>query len=138
MRKHNYIIGNKYIFAFVGDGKVKCFEAIFDKENGKLYGRFDCGVEIRIDGHIDSEFIHYFNIVNPKLNELINCSLYVFSTVELMRERLPRIIKVNLSAMKSKAECLLKEYMKLADDCSSMDNSLKSIKNTNFELSKPF
>ncbi len=136
MNKNYYEIGKTYILAFVGDGKVECYESVFEKQNGKLYGQFKCGIDVRIDNPIDKEFIQYFNITNSKLNRLINCSLFVFSNKETMKEILPKMVKINIDEMKYKSEAILKEYMKIADDCSSLENAIDSIKKNNFELIK--
>ena len=138
MKGKKFIIGNTYVFAFVGDGMVKCIEVRYATAKGKLYGYFDCGIELRLEESVDTEYIHFFNITDSRLNKYINCSLYVFSSLENTQELLPRIIKSNLEEMKSKAEKLMKEYMKLTDDCTTIENSIKSIKKTTFEISKPF
>jgi hypothetical protein len=138
MKGQKYILGQKYIFALVGDGMVKCFEAIYATKKSNLYGYFDCGIEIRIDSNVDTEYIHFFNVTDSRLNDYINCSLYVFTSKEKMEAILPMVIKTNLTLMKHRADALMSEYMKLADDCTSIENALNSVKKRNFELTNPF
>lgn len=136
MTENPFKIGNKYILAFVGDGKVKCFETAYKENSGKLYGRFGCGVEIRIDNNIDKEYIFFFNITNSKLNDLINCSLYIFSSTEKMKQMLKPIIGANLEEMKKQSESILNQYMKLADDCTSLENQLNDINSDKLIIDK--
>lgn len=136
MKENPFKIGTKYILAFVGDGKVKCFETAYKENSGKLYGRFECGIEIRIDDSIDLNEMFFFNTTNSKLNDLINCNLYIFSDVEIMKKKIQIIIGAELQEMQKKSEIILKQYMKLADDCTSIETQLNEIKNNTFNLIK--
>ncbi len=137
MKKQPYKIGDTYIFALVGDGAVKCFKGVYTTEKGKYYGYFDCGIDVRIDNinTVDTENIVFFNIADQRLNEYINCNLYIFSSEQKAKEML---VKGNLEEMRVKADALRTEYMKLADDCSSIESALDSLKEKKFKISKPF
>jgi hypothetical protein len=137
--KNKFIIGQKYIFVFVGDGFIKSFETTYEKELlSNMYGHFDCGIDVRFAADINTEDIHFFNIVDSRLDCYVNCDLYIFSDKENVKKLLPAIVKSNLMDIKNKSEILLKEYMELADNCTSLENAIKLLKNNNFEPSKPF
>ena len=136
MKENPFEIGTKYILAFVGDGKVKCIETTYKENSGKLYGRFECGIEIRIDDNIDLNEMFFFNTTNSNLNDLVNCNLYIFSDAEIMKKKIKIIIGAELKEMQKKSEIILKQYMKLADDCTSMETQLNEIKNNTFNLTK--
>jgi len=138
MKRERYILGDSYIFAFVGDGVIKCFKTKYTATKGTLYGSFDCGVEVRLDSNLDTEYINYFNITDKRLNDYINSGLYIFSSKEKMDEILPKIIKANLDSMKERADLLMIEYMKLADDCTSIETAFTLIKKGKLKLTNPF
>lgn len=137
-RHTKYKDGETYIFAFVGDGTIKLFEARFARKISDLYGYFDCGLEVRIDGGLDDGYSNYFNVTDRRLNKYVTCCLYVFSSKEKAGESLPKIINNDLRHLKLKAEEIMADYMKLADDCGLLENSLKLIKKNKVELTNPF
>lgn len=136
MKGKEFILNEKYIFAFVGDGLVRCFETKYTEAKGKMYGYFDCSLEVRLEATVDTSYIHYFNITNPKVSDYINCELYVFSSKENLQKLLPGIVKSSLNSMRKKAESLLAEYMKLVDDCNSTETAMNSIQEKSFEIEK--
>jgi hypothetical protein len=134
IKKELFVVGKSFIFAFVGDdGLVKSFETIYETKN-QLYGSFDCGIEIRVDGCIDDEYVTFFNVTNEALNDYINSSLYVFSSREKAKELLPKIIQNNLETLKKHADVLLDDYMKTVTKCTTIESYVESIKNGTFEL----
>ncbi len=137
-RKETYTLNKSYIFAFVGNGIVKCFKTKYETSSSDLYGSFDCGIQIRKDGMVDKEYITHFNIIDKRFNEYINCNLYVFSSKEKANELLPKIIKNHLDVLREKSEELMAEYMKTADDCNNIETVFNSIKNNTFALTNPF
>ena len=140
MEAQKYILGQTYIFALIDNGIVECFETVYTENKSNMYAYFNCGFEVlMVDNNINTEYNHPFYIKDSYFNiRFINCCLYVFTSKEKMEEVFPVVINKNLTQMKIQSEALCKKYMKLADDYTSMENSLKSIKNHNFELTNPF
>lgn len=137
-RHTKYIEDKTYILAFVGDGTIKMFETRFVNRISEIYGYFDCGLEVRIDGGLDDGCSNFFNVADKRLNKYVNCGLYVFSSKEKAGEFLPKIITNDLKHLKLKAEEIMDDYMKLADDCGLLENSLKLIKKNKIEVTNPF
>lgn len=134
MKGKKFILGQTYIFTFIGEGIVKSFHSTYTKVNSQMYGSFDCGLEVRIDNHIDTNYLLFFNITDSRLNDYIHCSLYVFTSKEKMEEILPAIIQQNLDDMKLHSDVLMQEYMKLVDGFSSMEQALNSFKKQTFKI----
>ena len=136
-----YEKGRTYIFVFVGEGIMKAIETKFEKMVGEIYGKFDCGIEVRIsriNDSIDSVYYHPFNVTNSK-NELYKympCALYVFSSKETMKAVLPKIVKTTLDAMVEKANELRDKFVEVTDDISLMENYVSSIEKGKFEIEK--
>ena len=105
-----------------------------------MYGKFDCGIELNIrDGIVLSrlQYSRIFNVghgTDAKLRDCINHDLYVFNSKKEAQELLPKIIKERLTSMKEKAATLMAEYMKLADDCTTIENVSKSLKKGTFVI----
>ncbi len=131
-----YKIGKSYILVFIGDGIIKIVESIYEKDSSKLYGSFKCGVEIRKEDFHMNGVLQFFNITNSKLNDLLNCSLYVFTSIEEATPYIKKLIKTELEQSKLKADQLLKQYMKLADDCTAIENTLSLIEKNEIEITK--
>lgn len=142
IKNKSYVVGNKYILVFIGDGIVKMFESTYIKELNDICV-FDCGIEIRADKSVDTNWLKFFTIKNNLLTEenfekYMNCALYVFTSKEIAEQIIPKIIKHTLEEIKTEAEEILSRYTKLADDCDRMENAIKSIKNHTFEITNPF
>lgn len=142
IKNKSYVVGNKYVLVFIGDGIVKMFESTYIKEMNDL-ALFDCGIEIRVDKSIDTNWLKFFTIKNNLLTEenfekYMNCALYVFTSKEIAEQIIPELIEHNLEEIKKEADEILSRYTKLADDCDKMENVIKSIKNHTFEITNPF
>jgi hypothetical protein len=131
-----YKIGKSYILVFIGDGIIKIVESIYEKDSSELYGSFKCGVEIRKENFHMNGVLQFFNITNSKLNDLLNCSLYVFASMTEVNLHIKPLIAAELEQTKHKADQLLKQYMKLADDCTAIENTLSLIENNKIEITK--
>lgn len=136
-KKSKYTTNKKYILTFVGDGIVKSFSSNFIEQRSDLYGKFDCGVELRIDNEPDTIYQSFFNVTEDSMNDYINCELFVFSSEKSMKKMLPNILQTSLDSMKEKSKSLLAEYMKLADDCTATESAIAKVKEGNFEIIEP-
>jgi hypothetical protein len=142
IKNKSYVLGNKYVLVFIGDGIVKMFESTYIEELND-HCLFDCGIQIRADKSVDTNWLKFFNMNSNSVSEenfekYMNCALYVFTSKEIAEEIIPKIIKHTLEEIKTEADEILSRYTKLADDCDKMENAIKSIKNHTFEITNPF
>lgn len=133
-------LGKKYIFTFIGEGVVKSFETTYTNDKGKMYGYFDCGMDIRLEYVIlnSVENYCYFNITEPKMEKYINCQLYIFDSLNKMQEILPKIVNKTIKEISEKSETMMVEIMKMADDCSFMEQQKNKLEKKEFKLTSPF
>ena len=140
MNQLSFIVGKSYLFCFISEDGVLFVETKYKKDLSPMYGKFDCGIELNIrDGIVLSrlQYSRIFNVghgTDAKLRDCINHDLYVFNSKKEAQELLPKIIKERLTSMKEKAATLMAEYMKLADDCTTIENVSKSLKKGTFVI----
>lgn len=139
MSKPTYKKGEKYILAFVGEGRVQLVESICLGTDGYSYYQFDCGIETILDSYknIDTQiscFFHTTSNMKITLNSffITNSFLFMFSSREKVSELLPNIIQKELENLKEKADKIMSSYMKLADEVTGLETYCENIKNNNF------
>lgn len=134
----------KYIFAFVGDGRVKLVESVYLETDGYNYSKFDCGVETmdstnKVDT-LESCFFNFSNSVDSSDKQIVtnfllsNSFLYIFSSQEKVSEILPEILTKEVKKLQEKADKIMNSYMKVADEVTNLENFCENIKNNNFTI----